>query len=115
MAQGRPGNPVRNRKGGAGHSGLQAYAPQFYPDLPFPVVGQRGIEPFHSLCWLLASFSIPVVGQSGIRLFHSLCWLLTTLSLPVVGQSGILRNLPRGIVFLPVVSNNFSRLSAGVE
>jgi hypothetical protein len=32
VAHGRPGNPARNRKGGAGHSGLKAHAPQIYPD-----------------------------------------------------------------------------------
>ena len=32
VAQGRPGNPARNRKGGAGHSGLKVHAPQIYPD-----------------------------------------------------------------------------------
>ena len=32
VAHGRPGNPSRNRKGGAGHSGLTVHAPQIYPD-----------------------------------------------------------------------------------
>ena len=32
VTHGRPRIPARNRKGGAGHSGLKVYAPQFYPD-----------------------------------------------------------------------------------
>ena len=32
VAHGRPGNLARNRKGGAGHSGLTVHAPQIYPN-----------------------------------------------------------------------------------
>ena len=46
VAYGRPGPPARNRKGGAGHSGLTVHAPQIYPNssyllaVPQPLPGR---------------------------------------------------------------------------